>query len=145
MSFDKASDESLRKMLEIQWQDHFQTRSQTWKALEITAILAVALVGLDWKIDNQLVTVVASFLLLLVAQFGISVTFRHRNVEVNKFKIISSIEKQLGVADESLTPPQPLRWRTIFNFRKSNTSLFILRTLLVIQLFAIGYAILLLI
>jgi hypothetical protein len=45
----KPSEETLRKMLEIQWRDHFQTRLQTWKALEITSVLAVALVGFDWQ------------------------------------------------------------------------------------------------
>jgi len=136
---DKPSEETLRKMLDIQWQDHFQTRAQTWKALEITGILAVALVGLDWRIDNRIVTIVASVLLLLVAQFGVSITLRHRKVEVTKFRIITSLEKQLGVADESLQLPQPISWWSIFDPRKSNTSLFILRTLVIIQLFAIGY------
>ena len=50
---DKAQHDTLLKQYEIQWQDHFQTRSQTWKGLEISVILAVALVGLDWKIDHR--------------------------------------------------------------------------------------------
>jgi hypothetical protein len=142
MASNVPSEETLRKLLDIQWQDHIQTRAQTWKALEITAILAVALVGLDWRIDNQVVTICAAVLLFIVAQFGILITIRHRAVEVTKFRRIASIEKQLGVADESLKLPQQINWFTIFQFWKSNTSLFILRMHFIIQVFAIGYCIL---
>ena len=139
MSLDKPSEETLRKMLEIQWQDHFQTRMQTWKALEITALLAVAVVGIDWRTGDHFVTAVASLLLILVAQFGIMITLKHRKVERTKFELISSFEKQLGVAIESLNIPEELSWFSIFDFRKSNTPLFIMRALFIIQMFAVGY------
>ena len=66
MPTDMPSEESLRKMLDIQWQDHFQTRAQTWKALEITAVLAVAMVGVDWRIANSQVPIYVSILLFVV-------------------------------------------------------------------------------
>ena len=137
-----ASEATLVKLLDIQWQDHFQTRSQTWKALEITAVLAIALVGLDWQADNRIVTIGAATLLLIVAQFGILITLRHRTVEIKKFKIITSLEKQLGVANENLVLPKTINWFSIFLVWKSNTPLFILRMHFIIQLFAIGYCIL---
>ena len=96
---DKPNHEALLKMYEIQWQDHIQTRNQTWKGLEICVLLAVALVGLDWQVgkSHPLISCVASFLLILVALFGMQITIRHRNsVEVNKFKTINELEKQLG-------------------------------------------------
>ena len=139
---EKPTEETLLKALEIQWQDHFQTRSQTWKALEITAILAVALVGLDWRLDNPIATIGTAFLLMLVAQFGIQITLRHRNVMVTKFRIITSLDEQLGIADPTLKLPKPISWRSIFLLRQSNTSLFILRMHFIIQLFAIGYLVL---
>lgn len=142
MSSNKTSEETLRKMLELQWQDHFQTRMQTWKALEITALLAVAVVGIDWKVAQPLVTTVASFLLFLVAQAAISIAIRHRKVEVTKFRLITNCEKELGIGDERLVLPKPISWWAIFDLRKSNTSLFIIRALFIIQLFAIGLAIL---
>ncbi len=136
----KPSEAALLKLLDIQWQDHFQTRSQTWKALEITALIAVALVGLDWKIDNRLVTLVVAGLLAIVALFGMQITVRHRNnVEVMKFKIIKSVGEELGLVDSKLELPNPIRWWYVFLFWKSNTSLFILRMQFVILLFAIGY------
>ena len=147
----KPSDESLQKMLEVQWQDHFQTRTQTWKALEITALIAVALVGLDWQASNPLVTIGMAILLLVVAQFGIQITLKHRRVELTKFLIIAEIEhelgldkldKRLGKVDVHLVPPQPLSWWSIFQIRQSNNPLFIMRMHFAIQLFAIGYLVL---
>lgn len=139
---EKLTEETLLKALDIQWQDHFQTRSQTWKALEITAILTVALVGLDWRLDNPIATIAAAFLLIGAAQFGIQVTLHHREVQRTKWRIIASLEEQLGIADPNLKPPRPISWRSIFGFRRSNTPLFILRVHFVIQLFAIGYIVL---
>jgi hypothetical protein len=138
----KPTEEVLLKMLDIQWQDHFQTRSQTWKALEITAVLAVALVGLDWRLDKPVVTIASASLLILVAQFGIQITLRHRRVEETKFRIIVSIEQQLGIADPGFKQPRSISWWSIFLFWRSNTSLFILRMFFVIQLFSIGYLVL---
>lgn len=132
-------DETLRKLLEIQWQDHFQTRSQTWKALEITSVLAVALVGFDWRVDNRIATICGGVLLFLVAQFGVLITLKHRLVEITKFRKISELERELGVADENLKLPQPINWWSIFQFSRSNTPLFILRMHFVIQIFAIGF------
>jgi hypothetical protein len=141
MSPTKPSEDTLRKMLDIQWQDHFQTRSQTWKALEITSILAVALVGFDWQVDNRIATIGGAILLFLVAQFGVLITLKHRIVEITKFRKISELERELGIADENLKLPQPISWWSIFQFRKSNTPLFILRMHFAIQVFAIGYCI----
>ncbi len=152
MKFQNSSPETLRKLLEIQWQDHFQTRTQTWKALEITAVLAVALVGLDWRLSNlgepgkpqvtPLATILAGVLLFLVALFGSLITLRHRNkVEVPKFEAITALEKELGV-DTELSIPKPIRWLDIFLVWKTNTSLFLLRMHFIIMVFAVIYVIL---
>jgi hypothetical protein len=133
------SEETLIKLLDIQWQDHFQTRAQTWKTLEITALLAVALVGFDWRTNNTAATAAVAALLFLVAQFGVSVTLRHRSVEVAKFKKISELEAALGVGDDRFDLPQPNTWWSIFKVWRSNTSLFILRMHFLVQLFSIGY------
>jgi len=137
----KPSEETLTKLLEIQWQDHFQTRTQTWKALEITALLAIALVGFDWRVNNRIATIGGAILLFLVAQTGVLITLKHRAVEITKFRKISELEKELGVADENLKLPQPINWWSIFQFSRSNSPLFILRMHFAIQVFAIGYCI----
>ena len=138
----KPSETALIKLLEIQWQDHFQTRRQTWEALRILALIAVALVGVDWKINRPIVTIVSAFLLSTVALFGMQITIRHRNrVEVMKFNIIKSIGEELGLLDSKLELPKPIHWWYVFLFWKSNTSLFILRMQFVILIFAISYLI----
>lgn len=142
MPSNKLSNETLTKLLDIQWQDHFQTRAQTWKTLEITSILAIAVVGIDWQVGNRFATIVACILLIVAAQFGILITLRHRKVEINKFTKISEIEKTLGVLDKEFELPKPLKWWSIFQLSKSNTPLFILRMHFIIQLFAAGYCIL---
>jgi len=153
MKFQNPSPETLRKLLETQWQDHFQTRTQTWKALEITALLAVALVGLDWRLSNlgdsgrplyanPVVVILAGSLLFLVALFGFFITLRHRNkVEVPKFKTIALLEKELGV-DMELPPPNEIRWWEVFLVWKTNTPLFLLRIHFIIMCFALIYMIL---
>jgi len=140
---EKPTEKALLKMLDVQWQDHFQTRNQTWKALEVMAIVAVALVGLDWQVSDYRVTIGTAFLLALVAVFGMLITFHHRNnVEITKFKVIRSTEEQLNIADPDFKPPRPIRLWDIFFLWKSNTSLFILRMQFVILLFAVGYLVL---
>ena len=137
----KPTKDVLLKMMEIQWQDHIQTRLQTWKSIEIAAIIAVALVGLDWRIDNPLITTVTAVLLMFVAYSGMHITLRHRIVEQNKFRIISSLEAQLGIADPEVKPPKPISLWSIFKIHQSNTALFILRMHFVIFLFAVCYLI----
>lgn len=137
----QPTEAALLKMLEVQWQDHFQTRTQTWKGLEIAAIVAVAVVGVDWRLDNPRVTVVAAGLLAVVALCGIGITLKHREVERLKFSIINKVEERLGLAPLVPQPklPKPLSVWSIFSVRQSNNPLFILRMHFVILLFALGY------
>jgi hypothetical protein len=124
----KSTNAALIKLFEIQWQDHFQTRQQTWKALEISALIAVALVGMDWNINNPYVTVGVAILLGTVSLFAIQITIRHRNnVKVKKFEIISQTEKRLGLFDLHTKLPNKLYWWDILALWRSNTSLFIMR------------------
>jgi len=126
-------------MIEMEWLDHFQTRNQTWKALEITALLAVALVGLDWRVGDPIITTGAAILLVIVAQFGIQITLKHRAVERRCFRLIIEYEKQLGITDPEFKETYLLSWWDIFRFRLSPTPLFIMRMYFVIQLFALSY------
>jgi hypothetical protein len=134
--------DSLQKQLSLEWQDHIQTRKQTWKAIEITTLLAVALVGIDWKLENKFITVISSILLLIAAQFALTIIIHHRNdVECVKFTNIIKIEKQLGIYNPDYKKPNPVKIMDIFNFRRSNTSLFMMRIIFIIQIFALIYCI----
>jgi len=139
----EPSEETLRKMLEMQWQDHFQTRTQTWKALEISALVAVALVGVDWRLENRWVTIAVSGLLLLLALLGMQITLRHRTVEIRTFELVIAVERELGagvlVRRLRLKKPNRIAWWDIFVPWRSNTPLFILRMYFIIMLFALCY------
>ena len=126
-------DDALLKFFETEWQDHFQTRKQTWQALQIAALLTVAIVGVQWTSENSIVGIFSSLLLIGISLFGMQITFRHRNsVEVTKFTIIIEIEKRLNFKAPGLSVPPRISACDIFRFNKSNTSLFLLRMQLVI-------------
>lgn len=131
----KMSEEALLKMYEIQWQDHLEARKQTWQALHIAGIMAVALVGIQWKSNDPIVVCISSILLIAVSFFGMQITLRHRNsVEITKFTIMNEIEKNINFTSHDLGIPDPIKWWHIFKVAKSNTSLFLLRMQFVIHL-----------
>lgn len=140
---EEPTEVALLKMLEIQWQDHFQTREQVWKSLNTAALVAAAVVGLDWAKADPLVPIVVAILLVFVAAFGIGITLKSREVERQKFAIIMKIEDALHL--DSLIPgrqvPAAISLRSIIS-RQSNNPLFILRMHFVILLFAIAYLVL---
>jgi hypothetical protein len=143
MAFNHLTEESKMKLAEFQWQDHFQTRVQTWKTLEIAAILSVALIGIDWRIDDIAAKYIAAILLFIISAFGSQITIRHRNVvERNKFGIMKEIAQSLDINDPRFEVPEEISWWSIFDVRKKNIPLFVLRIHFVIQIFAICYLIL---
>lgn len=146
MNTSHPTEETLRKCLELEWQDHIQTRRQTWKALEVEAALAVALVGLDWQVGSLIATTLFGIILVAAAQFGVQVSLHHRNkVEIRKFTHILNIEERLGLHVPDLLPdvsvPQRMRWMDAFRPGKSNTAVFILRMHVTIQIFAVLYVV----
>ncbi len=138
-----ASEEVLLKCLEMEWLDHFQTRSQTWRTLEIEAALAVGLVGIDWRLGNVFATSAAALLLIIAAWFGALITGRHRKVEIEKFGNIIELERELKLPEagvfKDVKPPQAIRWLDVINPRRSNTPLFILRMHVILMIFGIIY------
>lgn len=138
--------ETLLKCLDLQWKDHIQTRGQTWRTLQIEAALAIALVGIDWQLGNIFATIAFAILLIIATYFGSQITLYHRNVtEIRSFSIIINIEKKLGMLESDLLGdvqiPKSIKRSDAFRFKKSNTSLFILRMHITLQAFAIIYLI----
>lgn len=137
------SDDVYLKCLELEWQDHFQTRTQTWRSLEMEALLAVALVGIDWKLENILATSAVAVLLIVAALFGTLITLHHRNgVERRKFKHIIKIEEILGLRQpgglyEKVKVPEVMKWTEAFSLelQHRSTSHFILRVHLILMVF----------
>ncbi len=139
----KMSTLALLKLFETEWQDHFQSRRQTWQALQVAALLTVAVVGIQWKAEHPIIGIISSALLIGVSFFGMQITYRHRNsVEKNKFTVIIAIEKRLHFKATGLGIPRPLKVGDIFAVWKSNTSLFLLRMQFII--FVLGITLLIL-
>lgn len=142
--FDPArelSDDSLCKLLDIEWRDHFQTRTQTWKALQCQLVIVVAIIGFDWKVDELASAIAAGLLLVPVAAFGMLITKRHREVECDRFANISAIEKRLGMR-KSYPKPKKLKFRMLFDISERTTAAFIFRLQFLIGVFAIVYVVL---
>jgi hypothetical protein len=143
MSEKKPSEEALRQQLQLEWQDHIQTRTQTWKTLEIEAGLVLALIGIDMKFDLLWVALILGILVILSCISGIAITIHHRNGQATKFTHIGALEAALGLHQRGLInnvhPPARFKWTDIFNPKQVNTPLFILRTHIAILLFALVY------
>lgn len=126
------------------WHDHFQTRSQTWKSLEIEALLVVALIGIDWQLANTAATVTAGVIVCLATVFGVLVTLHHRTVERRIFTHVTNIERMLGllrpeVLSDTLKIPDPITLLDLMRFSRRNTSVFILRMHCALFLFTLIY------
>jgi len=140
--------EELRSSLEVAmqsaWKDHLHARDQTWKGLQMEALLAIALIGIDLKsIDNayKYISSVGSLLLFLIAMSGIMIALHHRELERRKFRHIMHCEDALGLRPyiDGVTLPVPIYVWHIFAFWKSNTVLFIMRMHFTIMTFALCF------
>jgi hypothetical protein len=142
---EKPTEAALLVALEYEWQDHFQTRKQTWSFVQACIALAIGLVTVDYQLKNNYATIIVGILLVITAFMGCLVTLHHRNsVEISKFKHIIAIEKRLSLLTPDLFSdvevPEPISWKDILTLR-SNTSLFILRVHSIFAIFGMVYII----
>jgi hypothetical protein len=139
--------EILLKCMDSAWQDHFQTRTQTWKTLEIEAALAAGLIGIDWQLRSTIATAIAAILLIIAAFFGTRITRHHRYVERGKLSTILKIETIFELKEryklfDDVELPKINRWSDVINpWAETNTSLFILRMHYILMVFGIVYLI----
>ena len=138
---------SLEKAMESAWKDHHHARDQTWKGLQMEALLAIALIGIDIQsINNSFskLLLIGSGLLILLSISGIMITLHHRELEIRKFRHIMHCEDALGVRPyiDLVKLPTPIYIWDIFAFWKSNTVLFIMRMHFTILIFALWFFIL---
>ena len=123
-------DYTLRQQLDLQWRDHIDIREQTWKALQMVALLFVGYIGSGLKVSDRLAIWVGGLTCMLAACFGIAVTVHHRKAQIEKFKFIHNLEEKLGLHGTDLLaglkPPSEFRWAHLLNFRNLKTPQFIL-------------------
>lgn len=140
---ERPSEETLRHQLQIQWQDHIQTRNQTWKTLQIEAAMFLAVIGADIQLRNPWLLIPLGGVLLVSTLFGIAVTIHHRKVQIQKFGFIYMLEEKLGLLKpgymKGATKPEPFKWSGVFDVKKIATPTFILVMHLLILIFAITY------
>jgi len=90
--------------MELAWRDHHHARDQTWKAVQIVAVLGAGLVTVDAQFGNPVATDAAAILVVLVAFFGILISLHHRKLECRKFVHLMNCEEHLGLRRKDLIP-----------------------------------------
>jgi disulfide bond formation protein DsbB len=137
--------ESIRMAMDQAWRDHHHARDQTWRAVQIEAVLAAGMVGVDFQLENVGATIAAGILVIIAAIFGIMISLHHRKLEIRKFNHILNCEEALGLHQPNLIDnvslPSPITFWDIFRFRKMNTALFILRMHFAIIVFAVIFVV----
>lgn len=148
----ELSAESVRLAMQLAWQDHQHAREQTWKALQIEAVLGAGLVSIDIQYHSPVSTGFVAGLVIAAAFTGILISLQHRKLERRKFFHIMNCEEALGLHRADLIPteeqanegnkeflarlPAPTSLRAIL-WGKGNTSVFILRMHIAIILFVV--------
>lgn len=153
------SEESLRKAMELAWKDHHHARDQTWKTVQMVAVLGAGLLTIDLQYKSLLATALSTILVVLAAAVGVGITWNHRKLERRKFIHLMNCEELLGlhrddiiplargndsaenksdlVKDGAVSVPSKYSIIDIIHPLKQNTSLFILRIHLAIMAFAL--------
>lgn len=138
-----ADDEALRTQLQIEWQDHFQTRTQSWRTVQISGALVLGMVGADIKFNAIWVTTIIGVLLTLTSLSSVAVTLRHWRIQIGIFRRIHRIEDKLGLLHSNSLgeghPPGIYSAFDVFNPKRTYVPIFIIRIHIVITLFTVFY------
>ncbi len=89
--------ESILKDLEIQWMDHWDIRSQTWKTLNNTTLFFLAVVIIDFKNMDNWIMVVLYVSVFVISFMSYNITKHHRLRQKQKFDFIKMYEEKLGL------------------------------------------------
>lgn len=89
------------KDMELQWNDHFHMRDQTWKTLQYTIAIFLGVVGLQFKEDiDPNVLFIGNLALLATSVLGFIVALHHRERQKIKFELIAFYEEKLGLTPD---------------------------------------------
>lgn len=89
--------EATLKDLEIQWNDHFHMRDQTWKVLSNSILLFLGVIALELKGIADLVMIPSYSTVVFLSYYGWKVATHHRLRQGEKFAIIKKEEELLGI------------------------------------------------
>lgn len=101
------TEESIRKAMELAWMDHHHARNQTWKTVQIVAVLGAGLFTVDFHYKKFAATLCAAVLVVIAAMFGALITWSHRKLERRKFIHLMNCEEYLGLHRNDLIPLHP--------------------------------------
>ena len=137
---------SIEKAMECAWRDHHHARDQTWKSLQVEAILAAAIIGVNFtSIEERLpyLPLIGSILIVFLSFSGLMIATHHRELERRKFRHIMHCEDALGIRSyiDNVDLPRSIFIWEVFFIWKSNTVLFIMRMHFIILLFAVWFGI----
>lgn len=155
----RPAPEDVRAAMDQAWRDHHHARDQTWKALQIEAVLGAGLVTIDAQHASFKPTLAAAALVVAAALFGVLISWHHRKLERRKIIHVFNCEQYLGLHRDDLIPaheegaglqkkpaqvrdgavalPQPFTWWQVLDVRRTNTALFIMRMHFAIIAFAV--------
>lgn len=100
----KISSDALIAAMNAAWTDHHHARDQTWKILQMEAVLGAGLVSVDAQFKLPIATIIAAALVILSSFAGIMITLRHRDLERRKFIHIMNCEEELGLHRPDIFP-----------------------------------------
>lgn len=141
--------ETVRLALQLAWQDLHHARDQTWRAVQIEAVLGAGLVTVDTQFRNPAATLATATLVIVAASFGVLISLHHRKLARRKFNHIDHFEEYLHLHRKDLIPsytddkiggvrpPENLSFWAVLNPRQQSTSIFILRMHIAIMVFAV--------
>jgi hypothetical protein len=145
--------DTLRMGMEIAWREHQHVRDQTWKSVQLVALVAVGLVTADAHLQTKAATltqstvstVVTGLLVVSLGYFGARLGVHHRNYQIEKFDEIRQCEHRLGlfgtVVPTATRRPTSLTIGSAFS-RNKNTGAFLLRIQVALMFFGALYTIL---
>jgi hypothetical protein len=133
--------ETLRNQLNIEWNDFFQSRTQSWKSLEVVSALFIGLVGAGFKIDNLKVTTTLGIIVIVAAILGFQITLHHRTVQLEQHERVIRLETELKLTTVLKRKSEPKKYKIVdwINPFKMSTPLIIMKMHLIIISFVVIY------
>ncbi len=139
------SEKSLHVMLDLLWNDLFHVRGQTWRMLEIEAILVLIFIFTDYSLGNQISTTLFGCIAVIGSASGLKATIHHRKTQIRILTNINNVENELGLIRsgliDNLSIPTEILLFDAFNIRNNSTPIFIIRMHFALLFLSIGYMI----
>ena len=137
------NEEALRVKLQLLWEDLFHLRNQTWRTLEMEAVLLIGLVITDLTLRNHYISCLLVAIVAMSVLSGATATLHHRKTQIRILRHINHIESALRIVGpdyiDNVVIPAEMVWLDVLNPKRSSTPLFILRMHASLLIFTLTY------